>query len=72
MSAKNKRNLKKLLEEHGFYFLRKGKHEQWHDGTTRITLPTGNGFDSRLDKMIRLQIRAAVNKRQLVTTSQGD
>lgn len=64
--ASKKNDLKRLLKENGFAFLRKGKHEQWHDGLTRITLPAGNGFDGRLDKMIRLQIRHAVNKREIL------
>ena len=58
-----KKELIKELKANGFQFLRRGKHDQYHDGMTRITLPTGNGFDVRLYKMIRLQIRSAVRKR---------
>lgn len=60
----NKRNqIIKLLESNGFYLKRHTKHAQYFDGTTRITVPNGNSFDWRMEKMIELQIRDAVAKR---------
>ena len=60
----NKRNqIIKLLESNGFYLKRHTKHAQYHDGTTRITVPSGKNFDWRMEKMIELQIRDAVAKR---------
>lgn len=58
-----KKYLKRLLKDHGFEHVRTTKHEQWSDGITRITLPTGNGFSTRLQTMIELQIKNAVKKR---------
>jgi hypothetical protein len=62
--AYDRKELIRLLKQNGFYIKRRTKHEQWWDGLTRITMPTGNGFDGRrLGRMIHLQIENAIKKR---------
>lgn len=69
--ASKRNELVKLLESNGFYLKRQTKHAQYFDGYTRITMPTGGGFDGRLEKMIKLQIRDAVEKRNKLNQGQG-
>lgn len=66
-----KREMEKILKESGFSYLRGGKHEFWHDGLSRITIPHGNKIEQRLSILIRLQIEKAVKARSAQVQQQA-
>jgi hypothetical protein len=60
----DKKYLERFLKESGFKLIRQNKHPIYSDGISRITLPNGRGFDGRLGKLITIQIRRAIERRQ--------
>lgn len=52
-----KRELRKLLKEAGYNFLRHGKHELWKKGDQIIPIPTGAKMDPRFLKRLKCEIK---------------
>jgi predicted RNA binding protein YcfA (HicA-like mRNA interferase family) len=56
-----RRDLEKLLAEHGYYFIRDAAHCIWGNGTMNIAIPHHKEINIFLAKKIIKQIKLNVN-----------
>lgn len=51
-----KKDLQKFLKEHGYEFIRNGKHEIWGNGRKHVSIPHGKNGSKDVNEMVAMRL----------------